>query len=247
MEMSESDASLSRRQEENLLKAAAALTRAHHGNAERVGCPGAVTLERLAKRDSSIPNEPELVDHVSTCAQCLDEYSRFRTKRKQLNGHAFACGCAAILVLCVVGARWAIGGGGVRVPIDPQVSENRRPSGTVTPDVPLPIAITIDLSRYARTRGGETTDEGGRVPLPAAISRVTLKCPIGWESGAYLVRVRDSQGLNRADIQAQGLSTLGRTVVTLDLDLRGLQPGSATLRIRPPGLSWRSFPVRIHH
>ena len=246
MEMSESDASLSRRQEENLLKAAAALTRAHHGDAERVGCPGAVTLERLAKRDRAIPNEPELVDHVSTCAQCLDEYSRFRIKRKQLNGLALACGCAAMLVLCVVGARWATGGGAVPVPADTQVSDRRSP-GTVTPEMPSPVALAIDLSKYARTRGTETSDDRGRISLPAAVSRITLKCPVGWEAGTYRIRVRDSQGLTRADIEAVGRSASGTTVISFDIDLRGIQAGSATLRIRPPGLSWRPFRIVVHH
>ena len=247
MEISEPDASLSRRQEENLLKAAAALTRAHHGDAERVGCPGAVTLERLAKRDRAIPNEPELVDHVSTCAQCLDEYSRFRIKRKQLNSLALACGSAAILVLCVVGARWVIGGGGVRGLVDTHVSENHRSPGTVTPDMPSPVALAIDLSKYARTRGTETSDDRGRIPLPAAVSRITLKCPVGWEAGAYGIQVRDSQGLTRADIEAVGRSASGTTVISFDIDLRGIQAGSATLRIRPPGLSWRSFRIVVHH
>lgn len=247
MEMSESDASLSRRQEENLLKAAAALTRAQHNNAERVGCPGAATLERLAKRDRAMPNEPGLVDHVSTCAQCFDEYSRFRTRRKQVNGLALACGSAAILVLCVVGARWAIGGGGVRGPVDTQLSENRRPSGTVTPVAPSPVALTVDLSKYARTRGTETSDHRGRISLPAAVSRITLKCPVGWEAGTYRIRVRDSHGLTRADIDAIGRSASGTTVISFDIDLRGVQAGSATLRIRPPGLSWRSFRIVVHH
>jgi hypothetical protein len=245
MEMSESDASLSRRQEENLLKAATALTHAHGGNAERVGCPGALSLERLAKRDRSIPNEPELVDHVSNCAQCLEEYSRFRTKRKQVNGIALACGCAAILVLCVVGARWATGGRQVQVPVETRVSENRRPSATVTPEVPPPAAITIDLGRYAHTRGTETADSDSRISLPAGVSRVTLKCPVGWEAGVYGIRVRDAQGLNRADIQAEGRSASGRTVISFDVDLRGLKAGTATLRIRPPGLSWRSFRIVV--
>ena len=133
------------------------------------------------------------------------------------------------------------------MPADRQMSENRRPPGTVTPEVPPPVAITIDLSKYARTRGTETSDSGSWLSLPAAVSRVTLKCPIGWEAGPYRIRVHDSQGLNRADIQAEGLSALGRTVISFDIDLRGLQAGAATLRVRPPGLSWRSFRVLVHH
>ena len=54
MEINDSDKSLTRRQEKNLLKAANAVARSEFANPQREGCPDSETLSLLARRRRSL-------------------------------------------------------------------------------------------------------------------------------------------------------------------------------------------------
>jgi hypothetical protein len=65
------------------------------------------------------------------------------------------------------------------------------------------------------------------------------------EPGEYAVRLKDSTGTVVAEKLAVGQMNNGITSVEVDIDLAGASRGSFTLMIRPPGLSWRRFPVVV--
>jgi hypothetical protein len=65
------------------------------------------------------------------------------------------------------------------------------------------------------------------------------------EPGEYSVLLQDSAGTAVADKRAVGQINDGTTSVEVDIDLAGASRGSFTLMIRPPGLSWRRFPVVV--
>jgi hypothetical protein len=60
MEENNPHRSLSRRQEKKLLKAADLAARTEFACPERIGCPDAQTLNRLARRDSGLDPTPDL-------------------------------------------------------------------------------------------------------------------------------------------------------------------------------------------
>src|SRR5436189_57607 len=104
MEMDNPNRSLSRRQEKNLLKAAAAAARTEFDSPERTGCPESETLNLLARRHSSLVEIADLVDHVATCSPCFVEYSRHRAAHKLRVGvyYALASVAAAVALALVV-------------------------------------------------------------------------------------------------------------------------------------------------
>ena len=65
------------------------------------------------------------------------------------------------------------------------------------------------------------------------------------EPGEYALRLEDSAGTVLNDTRAVGRLSEGITSVEVDLDLTAASRGSFSLMIRPPGLSWRKFPVLV--
>ena len=65
------------------------------------------------------------------------------------------------------------------------------------------------------------------------------------EPGEYALRVKDSAGTLLKDTHVLGRLTDGITSLEVDLDLTAASRGSFTLMIRPPGLTWRNFPVLV--
>jgi hypothetical protein len=108
------------------------------------------------------------------------------------------------------------------------------------------IPITIDLAAFSPTRGHEKSDSKKVIHLPQRFLRVTFQLPFGMEPGAYDVRLKDSAGNVYADKRAAGRISGGSTALDVDLDLTAASPRSLTLMIRPPGLSWRTYPVVLN-
>ena len=98
--------SLSRRQEKNLLNAAAAAARTRFENPDRIGCPDSRTLSLLARRHPSVEESPDLIDHIGTCSPCFVEYSRLRTAYKLRVRISYTLiSVAAVIVLTIAVAR----------------------------------------------------------------------------------------------------------------------------------------------
>ena len=75
--------------------------------------------------------------------------------------------------------------------------------------------------------------------------RVSFLLPVGMEPGEYAIRLENSAGTVLKDTRAVGRLNDGITSVEVDLDLAAAPRGSFSLMIRPPGLSWRKFPVLV--
>src|SRR5882762_9588401 len=102
MAMDNPQGGLSRRQEKNLLKAAAAAARTEFDSPERTGCPESETLNLLARRHSSLVEIVDLIDHIGTCSPCFVEYSRYRASHKRRVGVYYAlASVAAVVVLAL--------------------------------------------------------------------------------------------------------------------------------------------------
>jgi hypothetical protein len=105
--------------------------------------------------------------------------------------------------------------------------------------------MTVDLASFSPTRGDEAKDSPKKIHLPPKLLRVTFLFPVGMEPGEYALRLKDAAGIVLKDAQLRGLLNNGITSVEVDLDLTAASRGSFSLMIRPPGLSWRTFPVLV--
>jgi hypothetical protein len=65
------------------------------------------------------------------------------------------------------------------------------------------------------------------------------------EAGEYGLRLEDSTGTVFTDKRVVGQSSDGITSLEVDFDLGAASRRKFALMIRPPGLSWRKFPVVV--
>lgn len=240
MDSNEPLRSLSRRQEKKLLKAAADASRTDFASPDRQGCPDQRTLRLLARRDPSVEDSPELVDHIGTCSQCFVEYSRYRSRHKVSTGLVYAVPC----LLLVAGiASWSLGSFSPR-PLAPPVEQaTQRPP---EPALPPEISMVLNLRNSAVVRGDDSSSTQSPIPqLRRAKLALSMQLPVGSEEGPYEVNLTDSGG--HAVRTAKGTAALQGfiQVLPIHVDLAELAPGTYILRVRRNEGAWRDFRVRV--
>jgi hypothetical protein len=102
--------------------------------------------------------------------------------------------------------------------------------------------MTVDLASFSPTRGEEAGGPTKKIHLPPKSLRVTFLMPMGMEPGEYALLLKDSAGTVLKGTDAPGRMNDGITSVDVDLDFTTAPRGQFSLMIRPPGLSWRTFP-----
>ena len=134
---------------------------------------------------------------------------------------------------------------------EPSISHERRAGPqprAATPQTPAPIAplaMTVDLASFSPTRGEEAKDSPNKIHLPPKLVRVSFLLPVGMEPGEYALRLKDSAGIVLKEAHLAGRLNNGVTSLEVDLDFSAAPRGSFSLMIRPPGLSWRTFPILV--
>lgn len=240
MDSNEPLRSLSRRQERNLLKAAASVAGSEFESPSRESCPDHRTLRLLASRDPSVEESPELIDHIGTCSPCFLEYSRYRSRHKLCIRLYYAIPS----IFLVAGlAAWSLGALSPRAPM-------RIEQAAAPPNAPEPVpelSMTLDLRTRAVPRG-EDRSSRALPPLPQlkrARLVISIQLPVGSEDGHYEASLIDAAGNVRAS--AKGTATLQRfiEILPIQLDLTELSAGTYTLRLRRDQAPWRDFGVRL--
>lgn len=215
-------------------------------NPTREGCPERARLRAMAHRDPRLTLEDLPFAHVVRCSPCFQEYLHLR--RLSLFMRGLQITAASLVVLAVFVTAGLFFRDRIVDHGEPGVSQQKQQRAEPQPNVvnPLPaVPIKIDLAAFSPTRGDEKEDSRKKFHLPQKLLRVTLQMPFGMEPGEYLVRLKDSAGALSADTSALGRINDGTTSVEVNLNLVSVSPGNFTLMIRPPGLSWRSFPVVV--
>lgn len=157
-------------------------------------------------------------------------------------------GAASILVLALCAGAFSVLRQQSRVRsvsgIARQDTATGREASGVAPE-PAAATVRIDLTQLSQSRGTDGTERQATLQLEKGLLRALIQMPLGMEPGEYLVRIEDSTGAVRGETRAQGRVTNGSTSIEIELDLRAAAIGKAILMVRPPGLSWRRFPVLI--
>jgi hypothetical protein len=219
-------------------------------NPTRDGCPSRSSLRAMAYRDRRLTLRDIPVSHVVSCSPCFQEYTRFRRISVLVRGIQITAASLAVLVVVVVAARfvWNYTSRSAEPSItQEQRAEPQPPGATKHPShATVPLPIRVDLASFSPTRGDNAKEESGnKIHLPQKSLRVNFLLPQGMEPGGYAVRLQDSTGTVVAEKRVVGRIDEGTTSVEVDIDLAGASRGSFTLMIRPPGLSWRRFPVVV--
>src|ERR1035441_993898 len=89
------------RAEKRLVKMLGEATRRDCPNPERLDCPSPDAVNAVVMRDLSFPDFDDIVDHIATCAPCLEEYNRRRHRNRLRKASAVVLACASLLLLAL--------------------------------------------------------------------------------------------------------------------------------------------------
>jgi hypothetical protein len=215
-------------------------------NLTRTDCPSRARLRAMAFRDRQFTIEELPIAHVVQCSPCFEEYQRLRGIALLGTGLKISFASIAAFALCFAAVHFIRShthGTGPRS-IQEQARSAAR-SGTEESQPPAaPAPIRIDLAAFSPTRGDAKASPGA-IHLPQKFVRVAFQMPVGLEPGDYTVQLKDAAGALHTDTRVLGKITDGLTSIEVNFDLRATSQRSFTLMIRPPGLSWRTFPVVV--
>jgi hypothetical protein len=247
--MTESNQSVSAKQVRDAVALGKKTSKTAFPNPTREGCPNSSILRAMAYRDRRLTLSELPVSHVVTCSPCFQEYARQR--RMSILMHGIQVTAASLVVLAVLVAAGRFVWNYTRGRGEPSISQERRigpqPRAT-SPQNPAPIAplaMTVDLASFSPTRGEEAKDSPNKIHLPPKLLRVSFLLPVGMEPGEYALRLEDSAGIALKDAHLPGRLKNGVTSVEVDVDFSAASRRSFSLMIRPPGLSWRTFPILV--
>jgi hypothetical protein len=218
-------------------------------NPTREGCPERARLRAMAYRDRRLSLNDLPVSHVVRCSPCFQDYLRLRRMSVFMRGLQMTAASLVVVAVLLTAVRFVqkYSGGRSEPTISQQQRSESKPDIT-SPQVPAPVTplpIKVDLAAFSPTRGDEKERPAKQIHFPPTLLRVTLQMPVGMEPGEYIVQLKDSIGIVYADKRALGRIEDGTTSVQVDLNLATASRGRFTLTIRPPGLSWRGFPVLV--
>jgi hypothetical protein len=219
-------------------------------NPTRAGCPDRARLRAMAQRDPGLALTDLPIAHVVHCSPCFHDYLRLR--RACVLVRWFRVATASLIfatvfataVLLVMNRTVHRNESAQSQDIQSGPKLSRDQGNPKAPVQTLPVEMTVDLAAYSPTRGDEDRLVKP-IRLPQRRLHITFQMPLGMEAGEYVFELKDSSGAVLVHTNALGSIIDGTTSVNVSLDLADASRGNATLMIRPPGLSWRSFPSII--
>ena len=245
--MAESNQPVSSKQVRDVVALGRDYSKTAYPNPSREGCPNPSTLRAMAYRDRRLSLTDLPLSHVVSCSPCFQQYLRFRRTLVLVRGLQVTAASLVVLGVLFAGIRVFQDRVGRRG--EPTISQRHAgQSSQIAAQQPPPIAplaISVNLASFSPTRGEDARNPRNAIHLPPKLVRVRFLLPVGMETGAYALRLEDSTGVVFADTRAAGRSSDGITSVEVDFDLGAASRRRFTLMIRPPGLSWRRFPVVV--
>jgi len=220
-----------RRAEKRLVKMVGEAARRECLNPERVDCPSPDAVNAVVVRRLSFPGFDNVVDHIATCAPCLEEYNRLRHRHQLLKAGAVVLACTGLLFL---GLFWNHG------PL-----KQHRPNEPIPKEAPAQLlAATLDYTNWTAERSEQSRPRPAETPhLTRASLDLTIKLPIGTEDGIYTVQFRSKS--DELVAEAVGAAAWNGTAEALKIrtDLRNVPAGTYTVTIRAANSSLRYYAV----
>jgi hypothetical protein len=189
-------------------------------NPERIGCPGADVLKKIASRKMALSEAEKWLDHLGSCSPCYNDFSQFREASQRDRSRTLLAVAASILLVATV-AGWAL-------------LRNRN-------DNPPAQTAILDLRNRSIARGAETNPEEPPLELTRTAKNVKILLPLGSSEGPYEVRIVTLSGEELA--ASSGTAKLNDHITSLEVVLPrdSLRSGKCLLQLRRPQLSWESY------
>jgi hypothetical protein len=191
-------------------------------NPNRVGCPGAQVLRKIASREMPLLEAEKWLDHLGSCSPCYGDFLQFQTESRQRRTRLIFAIAASVLI--VAGLTTFV------------LLRQRQQQ----------IARTVlDLRDRSLSRGPELPSTEPPLQIPRNVAHLDIYLPLGSSDGLYEVRVTSVR--NEVLFSGGGDAKLnaGVTVLPVDLRMSLAGPSDYFLEIRRPDSQWVSFPLQI--
>src|SRR5437660_6243560 len=76
-------------------------------NPNRVGCPGAEILKKIASHEMPLSESEKWLDHLGSCSPCYSDFSAFRAVYQRYRTRSVLAIAASILIVAIL-AGWAL-------------------------------------------------------------------------------------------------------------------------------------------
>jgi len=193
-------------------------------NPERIGCPGADVLKKIASHEMPLSEAEKWLDHLGSCSPCYADFKRFgEAFERQRRQRWLAVAAGILLAVGVLG--WAL-------------LHKRNESFMAQ-------TAALDLRDRSVARGGEPTPGEQPLELSRAVKRLNVYLPLGSAEGPYELRIATTTG--SAVFATSGVASLkdGVTSIEATVDLSSASSGRYVLQIRRRNSEWNSYPLLL--
>jgi hypothetical protein len=193
-------------------------------NPERIGCPGADVLKKIASHEMPLSEADKWLDHLGSCSPCYADFKRFREAFERPRRQRWLAAAAGIL-LAVGVLGWAL--------------LHKRNESFVAQ------TAVLDLRDRSAARGGEPNPGEQPLELSREVKRLNVYLPLGSAEGPYELRIATTTG--SAIFTTNGVASLkdGVTSIEAAVDLSSASSGRYVLQIRRPNSEWNSYPLLL--
>lgn len=233
---------LPRRQEADLIAAAARIFRTGFPNPERSGCPSQVALQSIAKRGRGSAESEGILEHLTSCSPCFVQYEQLLHKERVSKNLKLMALCASVLIAVGIGVWFFASSGPPTIrPPEPKIVQEAPPAQP--PPVQYEMAV-VDLRNRSSLRGEQpSTSDEVVATLPTRPLDLSVYLPIGSEAGLYEIQIaREAQ---TPLVTTSGSATLENRIIVMRsrADLTELPPGGYLLGVRKGEFRWTYYTI----
>jgi len=189
-------------------------------NPERIGCPGADVLKKIASHEMPLSEADKWLDHLGSCSPCYADFKRFREAfERQRRQRWLAAAAGILLAVGVLG--WAL--------------LHKRNESFVAQ------TAVLDLRDRSVARGGEPSPGEQPLELSRAVKHLNVYLPLGSAEGRYEIRISTTAG--STVFVASSVASLkdGVSAIQAVIDLSSAPSGQYVLQVRRPNSEWTSY------
>src|SRR5215472_5227436 len=201
----------SRRDEKRILDVLGRGLLSDFPNPERIGCPGADVLKKIASHQMPLSEAQNWLDHLGSCSPCYADFKRFQQAfERQRRQRWLAAAAGILLVLSVTG--WAL--------------VHKRNENL------LAQTAVLDLRDRSISRGTEPNPAEPPLEISHRVLHLKIYLPGGSTEGDYAIRI--SAPGQKIVLATEGTATKQERITSLAFDakLASVSPGLYVLQLQ---------------
>lgn len=193
-------------------------------NPNRVGCPGAEILKKIASHRMPLSEAEKWLDHLGSCSPCYGDFSQIQSAYRNRRTRTILAIAASVLIVAGA-ASWAL---------------FFRQKGPVVAQTAV-----LDLRNRSIPRGGEPTPGEQPLEISREVKHLNVYLPLGSAEGPYEMRIATTAGT--AVFATRGRASLkdGVTSIQVAVDLSSASSGKYVFQVRRPNSEWNSYALTL--